>query len=164
MSRALVGVVAWLLVGVPVVWADEAEDKAVARVEESGGIVSRDDKRPGKPVTGLLLSGDQATDETFAVTGSFRKIQHLSLLDTAMTADGYKGLSAFPDMMVLHLVGQGVSDIVLEHVVTAPKLSSLTLKSTAVTDEGLHRLARLKSLNHLSLEPVMHLTGVVAVK
>ena len=47
----LYGAVSWLILSSTArVRADEAEDKAVAVVEELGGRVTRDEKAPGKPV------------------------------------------------------------------------------------------------------------------
>ena len=64
MSRlVLCGVVSWLALGPAApVRGDDAEDKAVALVEGLGGKVTRDGKRPGKPVTEVDLSGTAVTD------------------------------------------------------------------------------------------------------
>ena len=58
MSRLMLcGVVSWLgLIPSAPLYADDAEDKAVAFVEKLGGKVTRDEKLPGKPVIRVHLS------------------------------------------------------------------------------------------------------------
>ena len=64
MSRLMLcGVVSWLvLIPSAPLYADDAEDKAVAFVEKLGGRVTRDEKLPGKPVIGVHLSFNAVTD------------------------------------------------------------------------------------------------------
>ena len=64
MSRLMqCGFLSWVILcsSVPV-WADEAEDKAVAFVKKLGGSVGRDENAPGKPVIGMQVHGTQVTD------------------------------------------------------------------------------------------------------
>src|SRR5215470_14999238 len=59
MSRpVLCGIVSWLVLGSGApARADDTEDKAAALAEKLGGTVTRDDKRPGKPVVAVDLHG-----------------------------------------------------------------------------------------------------------
>src|SRR5262249_15132391 len=53
MSRLMLCVIATELIPSSSAHADDAEDKAAALVEKLGGIVTRDETRPGKPVVSV---------------------------------------------------------------------------------------------------------------
>ena len=59
--------------------ADDAEDKAIAFVEERYGQVTRDDTRPGKPVTGVRLLNAKVTDTDIKVLVGLKNLSELDL-------------------------------------------------------------------------------------
>ncbi len=151
MSRVLCGVVACLFAATPVARADDAVEKALARVAELGGTVTRDEKRPGKPLVLLHLNGASVTDATLIEMAPLKAASHLALMSTAVTEDGLKELGAFREVQSLYLDGLAVTAVSLKHVAALPKLKSLMLHRCAVADDGLHELASSKSLESHSL-------------
>ena len=65
--------------------ADDAEDKAVALVENLGGSVTRNYKLPGKPVVGVGLTGTQVTDAELEELAPIKNLTTLNLIDTKVT-------------------------------------------------------------------------------
>ena len=60
-------------------YADDAEDKAVAFVEKLGGKVTRDEKLPGKPVIGVHLSFSAVTDAGLKELAPLKNLATLDL-------------------------------------------------------------------------------------
>jgi hypothetical protein len=54
--------------------ADEAEDKAVKFVEGLEGLAVQNEKKPGKPVTEVILSGDTLRRRSFAAPGDLPRL------------------------------------------------------------------------------------------
>ena len=97
--------------------ADEAS--AVKAVEKLGGKVTRDDKLPGKPVTGV------------------------SLFTTAVTDAGLKELKDLKQLTTLDLDGTKVTDAGLKELKDLKQLTSLNLMNTEqVTDDGVADLQK----------------------
>jgi hypothetical protein len=110
--------------------ADDAEDAAAKWVVEIGGMISRDDKAPGKPVIEVVL-----------LTGN-KKI----------TNEGLKELKAFKNLKWLGVFGcEQISDEGMRHVKEVVSLERLALDHTSVTDAGFAELKDLKKLKSLSL-------------
>ncbi|NQU21740.1 MAG: hypothetical protein HQ567_10690 [Candidatus Nealsonbacteria bacterium] len=61
-------------------------------------------------------------------------------------------LALLPRLESLSLEGSGVTDAALVHLGSLPSLQELMLESTAITDDGLSHLAKLTSLRSLSVE------------
>jgi internalin A len=96
--------------------ADDAEDKAVAFVEKLGGVVTRDDKLPGKPVV------------------------KVNLADTNVTDAGLKELAPLKNLTILYLNETKVTDAGLKELAPLKNLTWLNLRDTQVTDTGLKEL------------------------
>ena len=94
MSRLMLcGVVSWLvLIPSAPLYADDAEDKAVAFVEKLGGRVTRDEKLPGKPVIGVHLSFSTVTDVGLKELAPLKNLTSLVLAGTQVTDVGLKEL------------------------------------------------------------------------
>src|SRR5262245_57867784 len=101
--RSVVGtaVVLGLLVLAGTVRADEAA--AVKAIEKMGGKVTRDDKRPGKPVLGVDLSQKQITDAGLKLLKEFKTLQMLNIRSTAVTDAGLKELKELKNLETLDL-------------------------------------------------------------
>jgi internalin A len=83
--------------------ADDAEDKAIAFVEKLGGKVTRDDKRPGKPVVAVNLYGTKMTDADLKELTALKGLTTLRLGSTKVTDAGLRELAAFKSLTELHL-------------------------------------------------------------
>lgn len=55
--------------------ADDAEDKAVAFVVKLGGKITRDDKKPGKPVVEVNLSDTKLADADLKELAALKRHQ-----------------------------------------------------------------------------------------
>src|SRR5262245_11608864 len=105
--------------------ADEAA--AVKMIEKLGGKITRDDKRPGKPVVGVDLKSTPVTDA------------------------GLKELKKLKSLVWLGLSGTKVTDTGLKELKELGHLQYLDLSKTAITDAGLKELKELKNLEDLYL-------------
>jgi internalin A len=112
MSRLMLcGVVSWLvLIPSAPLCANDAEDKAVAFVEKLGGRVTRDEKRPGKPVIGVRLSFSAVTDVGLKELAPLKNLTCLYLAATQVTDAGLKGLAPLKNLTTLHLSRTKVTD------------------------------------------------------
>jgi hypothetical protein len=148
----LCGVVSWLVLNPSApLWADDAEDKAVAFVEKLGGNVARDEKLPGKPVIEVHLSFSAVTDVGLKELAPLENLTALFLLRTEVTDTGLKELAQFKNLTVLYLNRTQVTDAGLKEVALLKNLAELHLPDTQVTDTGLKELAPLKNLTTLNL-------------
>jgi internalin A len=164
MSKIL-PLLAGLLLAVPSLYADEAEDKAVAAVKKLGGKVKRDDKDPAHPVVGVDLSRIKLTVEDMKELAALKNLQTLILWDTQVTDAGLKDLAALKNLQALNLGATQVTDAGLKELANFKELQTLALSHTEVTDAGLKELANLKELKTLDLsETKVTDTGVAELK
>ncbi|HEV3384358.1 MAG TPA: hypothetical protein VG097_06055 [Gemmata sp.] len=54
--------------------ADEAEDRAIAAIEQLGGRVERDEKKPGKPVVRVDFALTNLTEDDLSVLGKLKEL------------------------------------------------------------------------------------------
>ena len=79
--------------------ADEAEDKAVARVKEFGGTFTRDNKAPGKPVVTVDLGNTKVTDAGLKELAALKNLTTLNLYRWHKVTDaGLKELAALKNL------------------------------------------------------------------
>src|SRR5262245_37377222 len=88
--------------------ADEAA--AVKAIEKLGGIVTVDEKQPGKPVVGVDLGGSEVTDASLKVLKELKSLQWLWLTATKVTDAGLKELKELKNLQWLRLDGTKVTD------------------------------------------------------
>src|SRR5262245_35886352 len=70
--------------------ADEAA--AVKMIEKLGGQVTRDDKRPGRPVVDVDLGGTTVTDAGLKELKELKTLQSLEIGSTQVTYTGMQGV------------------------------------------------------------------------
>jgi Leucine-rich repeat (LRR) protein len=131
--------------------ADDAEDRAVARVKERGGLVTRDEKRPGKPVVEVILGFSKTSDADLRRLAPLTDLSRLYLHETQVTDTGLKELAPLKNLTTLVLIATPVTDAGLKHLAPLTKLMELDLAVTKVTNAGLEHLAPLKNLTTLDL-------------
>src|SRR4051812_29428864 len=102
--------------------AQDAESRAVRALTKLGGEITLDQKKPEKPVIGVLLRGREITDA--------------ALWD----------LDAFPRLRTLELPEARITDAGLKEIAGVKELQSLDLSHTRITDAGLKHLAPLEQL------------------
>jgi internalin A len=94
MSKVLPLVIG-LLLAVPSLYADDAEEKALKLVKRLGGTVTRDDKDPAHPVVSVDLTATIMTDAGLKDLAALKGLQTLDLSRTWVTDAGLKELKEF---------------------------------------------------------------------
>jgi len=154
---------------------DRADDAgAIAAVEKLGGTLTRDDKIPGQPVTGVDLGGTAATDADLSRLRGLRHLQSLELRKTKVTDAGMENLKGLGNLQTLSVecievtgagieklkgltklrsltLPEGTTDRGLECIDGLTELQTLYIAGTKVTDAGLTHLERLAKLQTLGL-------------
>jgi uncharacterized protein (TIGR03067 family) len=96
------------------------------------------------------LRGAKITDKSLATLSKVRTLKNIWLSDSDVTATGIKLLNALPDLEILWLQNMPAADAALGEL-NLPKLKSLNLAKSSVTDEGLGKLPVLPALQDLTL-------------
>ena len=135
------GFLSWVILcsSVPV-WADDAEDKAVAFVEKLRGRVTRDENAPGKPVITVNLGGTTVTDAGLKELAGLKSLSTLYLDSTKVTDAGVKELAGLKNLTALDLFNTQVTDAGLKELAGLKNLTTLFLSNTQVTDAGVREL------------------------
>jgi hypothetical protein len=94
---------------------DQAQEKAVARLEKLGGKVIRDDNQPGRPVIEVILLNSPVGEGDLACLKDLRHIRSLDLGGNRITDAGLVQLGALKELQELRL-SLGVSDARLGHL------------------------------------------------
>ena len=113
-----------------------SQDATVAAINILGGIVTFDEKNPGKPINRISLSNTKVTDS------------------------GLENLKGLTSLQELYLSETKVTDAGLVHLKGLTSLQELSFKDTEVTDAGLVHLKGL-SLRRLYLEGTLVTTAGV---
>jgi Leucine-rich repeat (LRR) protein len=145
-------VVLALVVPAPVGRADEAA--AAAAFKKRGATVQRDDRLPGKPITGLNLSGrmmQSTTDADLKALKGFKNLRFLTLYGTKVTDKGMRELKGIKSLEWLHLGETQITDAGLKDLKELSSLRILDLSGTKVTDAGLKQLKQMKNLQSVRL-------------
>ena len=77
MSKIL-PLLASLLLSVPLLHADPAEDKAIAGIKKLGGDVQRDKDDPAHPVVAIYLISSKVTDASLKQVAAFKDLTGVS--------------------------------------------------------------------------------------
>jgi internalin A len=136
--------------------ADEAA--ALKRIEHRGGYVTRDDKKPGKPVIAVAYPRGNATDEDLKGLKDLKQLTSLDLHHCRQLTDaGLKELREVKQLAALDLGSTEVVDAWLKELKEAQQLTVLSLAYTEVTDTGLKELKGLKQLKSLDLSVTLQM-------
>jgi hypothetical protein len=126
-----------------------AEDRAVEAIQKLGGIVTRDEKKLGKPVVEVWI--EKVTDADLKVFAPLKGLTKLDLHHALVTDAGLKELSQLTYLTTLNLGGTKITDAGLKELAPFKGLTVLVLSRTEVTDAGLKELAQFKKLDLLML-------------
>lgn len=111
--------------------------------------------RPGNPIVWLKLSTHRnSTDADLAKIveyASLRETLECTLTNTYVTAGGLKSLARLPRLESLDLSQTDVTDETMPLVASFARLRELSLARTAVSSRGLAALSKLTQLEQLSL-------------
>ena len=150
------------LVGSSVLLADEAHDKAVQQIEESGGFVrpiAADDPRVA---VGFQLLRDSFNDSMLAPAANLSNVYEIRLGDTPLTSAGLAHIAKLASIERLYLEKTKIDDAGLAHLRDLRNLTRLNIYGTAVTDAGLEHLTGLTNLQKLYLWQTQVTDGGVA--
>ncbi|HKB35053.1 MAG TPA: alpha/beta hydrolase fold domain-containing protein [Gemmataceae bacterium] len=132
--------------------AAKADEAAVVRmVERLGGFVTRDAKRPGKPVVGVNLEFTKVTDTGLKELKELKHLQTLNLDHTEVTDAGLTHLKGLPQLRTLSLENAAITDAGLAHLKGLIDLEVLNLKGTKVTGAGVQDLQN--ALPRVKIDP-----------
>ena len=99
-----------------------------------------------------IAGGTRVTDLGIAKLATLKKLRHLDLSGSSITAGGIKALAAFHDLQRLSLWNvAGIDDGAAVGLEALSSLTSLDLSNTAVGDKTLQRLGKLPKLRRLYL-------------
>jgi serine/threonine protein kinase/Leucine-rich repeat (LRR) protein len=98
-----------------------------------------------------LLNNQRPLDELLAVVSNLSDLGSLDLTNSPSVTDaGIANLKNLPKLSSIKLLGTAVTDVSMEHIARFDELELLYLQNTSVTDAGalcLTRLAKLKALD-----------------
>ncbi len=125
----------------------------IARIEDLGGTVMRENQQPDGPVVSVDLSDNQKLkDDDLKLLSSFPDLRELHLHGTTITDAGLKHLAGLTNLTYLGLIGaENITDEGLKELVGLQKLEELRIGNTGITDAGLKELAKLKNLKMVGL-------------
>ena len=103
-----------------------------------------------KTLQWVTLSGTNFTDQSLTSLAKIKTLKNVWLIDADVTADGIKRLNSLPDLETLALQGVPAADAALGEL-NMPKLESLNLVGSNITNAGLGRMPVLPKLRSLTL-------------
>ncbi|PQO36577.1 hypothetical protein [Blastopirellula marina] len=128
------------LTDLAIVKMPEATDRSFSQLQKA------------KRLQSLTLSGTQMTDQSLRAIGQLTGLQHLSIgssmAQRGVTSDGISQLKFHTAMTTLELTGSAIDDRSIETICSLPRLETLVLNNTAVTDQGIVPLKSASSLKH----------------
>lgn len=116
--------------------ADEIEEEAEKTVSFLKGVLVRDEKAAGRPITRIDLSGTAVNGAALRKLGGLRSLHDLNISDTRLADGGVKGLAEFKGLQSLNLGNTQVTDTGLMELNGLDNLRNLLLTNTQVTDKG----------------------------
>jgi hypothetical protein len=116
--------------------------------------ITRDDKRPGKPVVEVVMFGHWVSPARLKLMAALKDLKVLNLSMSSVGDVGVKELAPLKSLHSLNLSYTRVRDAGLKELAPLKSLQSLDLSFTGVSGVGLKELASLKDLQSL------HLAGI----
>ncbi len=124
----------------------EREEEAVAALEKLRGFVDRDERAPGRPITGITIDGP-VKDEDLDVLKAFPHLVALKLYDAGgISETGLARLCALSGLEDLYVARAPMSDTGLAAFRRLTRLKRLLISDVPITDAG---LAHLEGMGHL---------------
>ena len=128
-------------------------DELARAIRSSGGIVTRDETQPDRPIVGVDRSGWKTQDGDL---GQLRGLTTLKKLDLSssyvnMSPGGAAALGTLTGLEFLDFGGASIRDEPLVNLRNLKHLKSLGLLGTYVSDRGMVHVRGLKSLEFLAL-------------
>jgi len=130
--------------------AEQDEQEAIRAVRNLGGVVTRDESLPGRPIVDVVLTG-AVKDSDLECLKALTELRSLRLLDTRVTDAGLKELGQFKGLRTLSLDGTAITGVGLAELAGLPGLEELSLAYTSISDDGLSGIGRLHGLRALDL-------------
>ncbi len=132
-----------------ILFADEASDAAVKKIEESGGAVRPIASNDPRVEVDFHFVGDKFRDDMLAPVASLDNVYELRADNTPLTSAGLAHIAKLTSIERLHLEKTKIDDAGLVHLKGLENLQYLNIYGTDVTDAGLEELAGLKNLKKL---------------
>jgi beta-lactamase regulating signal transducer with metallopeptidase domain/Leucine-rich repeat (LRR) protein len=133
-------------------------DQAIARIQEKGGRVTRDETKPSHPVMFVTLAGERVTDADLALLTGMNDLKILTLQGTRITGDGLDRLNALTSLSGLTLQQTKMTDELVDHVTRLSNLRTLSIHGAKISGGRLDHLTRMDKLHGLTLIDVQ-ITG-----
>ncbi len=127
------------------------ETKAIAVIEQYGGKVRFDWKRPDRSVVFVEIENANFDDTALARLSALSEVRELHLHCFGITDAGLKHLAPMTRLRELDLSGTKVTDAGLDSLRGFADLQVLNVGGAYVTDDGLPRIEALRQLRGLSL-------------
>lgn len=127
----------------------EAEKKALARIQQLGGLALELAQNDPRLEVSYQQRGEKFTDECLVPLKDLKGLVHLNLRGQEVTDAGLAHLKGLTELTRLHLEKTKVTDKGLEHLKGLTNLEYLNLYGTEVSDAGLVHLEGLKKLRSL---------------
>ncbi len=128
-------------------------DELARAIRASGGIVTRDETQPGRPIVGVDRSGWKTSDGDLAQLRGLTSLKRLDLSASYVniSGGGASALSTLTGLEFLDFGGASIRDEPLVNLRNLKQLKSLGLLGTYVSDRGMAHVRGLKSLAYLAL-------------
>ncbi|MEN6450181.1 MAG: hypothetical protein ABFC96_06805 [Thermoguttaceae bacterium] len=126
------------------------QSNAIAEIRDHGGLITVDEKSPGKPVVEVRF-GWTTTDEVVGHLKVFPELRSV-ILGVRFTDAGMKDLKELTQLEMLVLAETEVTDAGIAALKDLTRLRHLELEDTGITDAALVYLKDLVQLRFLSLE------------
>ena len=142
--------------------AEEAktdEGRAIARVRRLGGVVIRDESRPGRPVIEIGMHDLGTDDEDVFSLKPLTSLRRLNVGASGVTDAGLATLEGLTDLEELDVSFSAITRAGLLRLKGLPHLHGLDLASTGVDDSELVIVGELVRIEKLDLD-FNRITGV----
>lgn len=135
------------------------ESRALSKLNALGGQFYRDLELSTCPITKVVASRTNVSDEDLKDLIDLKSVTALTLDNTAISDDGLKIIVGFENLTRLSLWQTKITDSGLRELAGLKRLTSLNLLECSLSDVGMKELKVLKGLTELSISG-QHLTDL----
>ena len=127
------------------------QDKIIASIQKSGGVIVMDPKDPTVPIT--FVMGANATDKEMQACAQLKTIRKVSLpaISNQVTDKGVAALSKLPELEELHIGNSQTTDAGLAKLKGLKKLKRMSLTATKISDKGMALLKEFPALEGIDV-------------